>query len=355
VLTEKVAVLLPEATVTELGTVTELLELLRLMTIPPDPAGAVRVTVPIAELPPIIGFGLITIDRNVVELIVNAADWLVPLYPALIVAPVCVATAVVDTVKFAIVCPAGTVTDAGTLAAELLLVSATFAPPDGATPFKVTVPVDIPPFQTVDGLRTSDPMIVGWTVSVAETVFAKAAEIVAVDWEVMPCVVTVKVALVCPAAMLTVLGTTAKEPLLVKLISTPAGGAGDAKVTVPVDDVPPATVVGSSVNDEITGSVIVSTADTVLPPAVAEIVALVSPETAKVVTVKVVDVCPAATVTTAGTCAEEALLVSPTSAPPAGAGWLKVTVPVEFVPAGTVVGLSVKDDGGTNPAVLQNA
>ena len=49
------------------------------------------------------------------------------------------------------------------------------------------------------------------------------------------------------------------------------------------------------------------------------------------------------------------MLVSWTSDPPAGAGLLNVTVPVEFVPAGTVVGLSVKDDGGTNPAVLQSA
>src|SRR5262245_31007719 len=55
--------------------------------------------------------------------------------------------------------------------------------------------------------------------------------------------------------------------------------------------------------------------------------------TAKVVTVKVADVCPAGTFTTPGTVATDKLLVaSVTEAPPAGAVELRNTVPMAFVP-----------------------
>src|SRR5438093_4139407 len=61
-----------------------------------------------------------------------------------------------------------------------------------------------------------------------------------------------------------------------------------------------------------------------------------------VVTVKVALVAPAGTVTLAGTVAVGVeLLTSVTTMPPAGAGPLRVTVPVEGFPAVTVVGLSV--------------
>jgi hypothetical protein len=72
---------------------------------------------------------------------------------AVIVTGVLVATEVVVAVKVAVVAPAATVTDAGTwAAAELLEVKLTTAPPVGAGPSNVTVPVEDVPPTTVAGL-----------------------------------------------------------------------------------------------------------------------------------------------------------------------------------------------------------
>ena len=67
--------------------------------------------------------------------------------------------------------------------------------------------------------------------------------------------------------------------------------------------------------------------------------------TAVVVTVKVPEVAPAATVTLAGTVATDVLLLERvTTAPPVGAGPLRVTVPVEEVPPVTLVGFRVTEE-----------
>jgi hypothetical protein len=64
--------------------------------------------------------------------------------------------------------------------------------------------------------------------------------------------------------------------------------------------------------------------------------------TGLVVTVKVAVVAFAATVTLASTCAAVVLLLdSVTTAPPVGAGWLSVTVPVEDFPPITEAGFNV--------------
>ncbi len=70
------------------------------------------------------------------------------------------ATALVLIVKFALLLPAGTVTLEETLAAPLLLESITCAPPAGAGPLSVTVPVDdcFPPV-TLVGFNVSEETV----------------------------------------------------------------------------------------------------------------------------------------------------------------------------------------------------
>jgi hypothetical protein len=77
-------------------------------------------------------------------------------------------TAEVVIVNVALVAPAATVTLAGTWAAVvLLLVRVTTAPPDGAGPVKVTVPVDEVPPITELGLRLTEVSAAAVTVRVA--------------------------------------------------------------------------------------------------------------------------------------------------------------------------------------------
>jgi len=79
-------------------------------------------------------------------------------------------TELVDTVKFAIMAPAGTITLAGTAAtAGLLLESATAAPPEGAAALRVTVPVEGLPPTTLVGFRLNEERVAGGvTVSMVE-------------------------------------------------------------------------------------------------------------------------------------------------------------------------------------------
>src|SRR5712672_1049146 len=68
-------------------------------------------------------------------------------------------TAQVLIVKVALAAPARTVTLEGTLAAALLLESVTWAPPAGAGPLSVAVPVEELPPVTVEGLSVSDDRV----------------------------------------------------------------------------------------------------------------------------------------------------------------------------------------------------
>jgi hypothetical protein len=99
---------------------------------------------------------------------VSVADLIVLLYEAEIVAEVDITTIDVLTVKVALALPAGMVTMDGTLAAPLLLESMTCAPPAGAGPLSVTVPVEnCTPPTTLVGFSVSEATIGGFTVSEA--------------------------------------------------------------------------------------------------------------------------------------------------------------------------------------------
>jgi len=161
---------------------------------------------------------------------------------------------------------------------------------------------------------------------------------------------TVNVAVVAPAATVTLAGTRATLVLLLEsAICAPPAGAGPLNVTVPVEELPPTTLVGLSVKEVGVGDgggtgLTVSDAVLLTPPRVAVMVALVDALTTLVLTVNVALVAPAAIVTLAGVRAAVVLLLeSTTCAPPAGAGPLSVTVPVEEFPPTTLVGFSPKE------------
>jgi hypothetical protein len=67
-----------------------------------------------------------------------------------------VASLDVVAVKVAVLLPAATVTEPGTVATELSELSVTVVPPVGALPERVTVPVEEAPPRTVDGDITTE-------------------------------------------------------------------------------------------------------------------------------------------------------------------------------------------------------
>lgn len=104
---------------------------------------------------------------------------------AVIVTGVEVVTVLVVVVKVALVEPAGTVTLAGTLAAEVLeLVRVTATPPDGAAPVSETVPVDgLPPVTLVGLSDTADSVTepAGFTVSTAVRMIPPRVAVIVTD------------------------------------------------------------------------------------------------------------------------------------------------------------------------------
>ena len=100
-------------------------------------------------------------------------------------------------------------------------------------------------------------------------------------------VVTVNVAVVEPAATVTLAGTVADALLDASDTTRPPAGAAVDKVTVPVLDAPPATDVGFNVTELSDAAVIVNVEDWDAPESIPVIVAVAFAATADVVTVNV--------------------------------------------------------------------
>ena len=130
------------------------------------------------------------------------------------------------------VAPAATVTEAGTVAAGLLLVSETTAPPAGAGPLRVTVlaVVDVPP-RTDDGDKVSAVGLGATTVKVPVMVEPPyVAEIVTGVLAATAEVVMVKAGDTDAApATVTEAGIAAAGLLLVSVTTAPPFGAGTAQ------------------------------------------------------------------------------------------------------------------------------
>jgi hypothetical protein len=160
------------------------------------------------------------------------------------------------------VAPAATVTVVGTVAAALLLLErVTTAPPTGAAPLRVTVPVDPDPPVTLVGFDVKDEMLIACGF-IVRTEFCEPLNVaVIVVWvgELTANVVTGKVADVAPAGTVKFAGTVASEVLLLVSVTTaPPIGAPAFSVTVPVDPTPPVTLLGFNKTEEVTGGFTVS-------------------------------------------------------------------------------------------------
>jgi hypothetical protein len=294
----KFAVVLPAAIVTLAGTVAAVVLLLdSVMTAPPDGAALVSLAVPCEAAPPVTLVGFTETDESDAGggggETVNAALLVAPPNEPEIVTGVDEATGCVVTVNVLLVLPAATVTLAGTVATAVLLLDiVTTAPPLGAAALSVTVPVEELPPTAVVGLTVTEESVAegggGFTPSDAKSVVSTS---LAESWTVVAAlgnVVIVKLALVAPAATVTLAGTLA-EPgrLLVRLTDVPPDGAALGRVTVPVAGLPPTTLVGLTLNEErvaggggVPAGFTVRSAERVTPPPVTEIVTMVCTETA---------------------------------------------------------------------------
>src|SRR2546426_796394 len=289
---------------------------------------------------------------------VNRAVLVKPAKEAEMVTGVEATTDKVDTLNVALLLPARTVTPGGTVAAAVLLLERlTSAPPAGAAALKVTLPVEDAGPTTLVGLSAKVESVtagggggggvtVSGTVRVTPPKDAKmVAELAAATGEVD----TVKVALVAPAAIVTLAGTLPTAALLLESDTTAGLGVTAAKVTVPVEELPPSTLVGLTVTalrtDEA-GEFTVIGAKRIVPPSVAVSWTVVE-ATLNVVTVKLALVAPAATVTLAGTLAEPGTLLDRvTTVPPVRPALASVTVPVAGLPPVTLLGLTLNEEIG---------
>ena len=278
---------------------------------PPAGAAALSVTVPAEGLPAVTFVGLRLKEvRAAPGFTMSVADFVTPWKKAEIVTVTNVATDVVDTVKFAVVLVAATLTKAGTMAtAGWLLDNLTSAPPAGAAAFSVTVPVDDIGPMTVAGLLDTDARSRrGFTVRTVDLVVPlKDAEMVTAVGAVTGIVCTSKLRVMSLIPNRAPSGLTLATPSLLEYLTKTGFSklAAPLKVTLaPRMLSPPVTVAGRlSETIVVARGVIVITADFVTPLNEAEIVTGVSSATTFVVIGKSACIAPGGTVTVAGTAA----------------------------------------------------
>jgi hypothetical protein len=237
---------------------------------PPAGAAAVNATIPCDELPPTTDEGLTDTpdsaagagDEDGVTII--GAERVTPPHVPEIVDDVEAVTDVVATVKLAVVEPAATVTLAGTEVAVELSESETSAPPLGAAALSVTVPLDELPPTTLLGLTDTDesdalgggeePAVISSS-ACFPGLPARSAKMFMLNCELTGLVTMVKVALVAPAGTVTLDGIVATvEGAGVESATTVLPLCATLSVTVPVDGLPPATLVGLTETPESTGA-----------------------------------------------------------------------------------------------------
>src|SRR4051812_1833076 len=165
------------------------------------------------------------------------------------------------------------------------------------------------------------------------------------------------ISVVALAGTVTVVGTVAAMGvLLVRVTTAPPAGAAAPSVTLPVLPTGPVTAAGLTLTP-ISGGFSVSVTILDAPRDVAVMLACVTAVTVLVLTANVALFAPAATVTDGSTVAAlRLLLVSVTTAPPAGAALVSVTVPVLSAPPISTEGFIVKEPSSvftTSPIDLE--
>lgn len=271
VVTVNVADVAPAATTTDAGTVAFVVsELVSATLIPPGFALPFSVTVPVEGAPATRDVGLRTTEAMSAGLTVMFAVAAICCFTAEIVTGVAAATPSVVTVNVADEAPAGTVTEAGTVAAAMFeLERKTGTPPAGAAAEIVTAPVTSLPPTMVVGASVRP---VGRGAVVVSDAFAKeaprAAEMMFAISLPTSAVVAVNVAVDAASGRVTDVGTLTTEVSEdARPTTVPPMGAGPLMVIVPVDDCPPATTEGLKTIERTTGEAVrASTALFVAPP-----------------------------------------------------------------------------------------
>ena len=288
VVTVKLTVFAPASTTTDAGPLAKAESEPRVTVTPPVGATAFRVTVPVEDRLPRTVTGERPTETNVGEATVSFAVLvMVPNFAEMVAMPV-VATGWVVAVKVAVLDPAGTVTDTGTVANAESEVRFTTTPPVGAMPVRVTVPAELAPPTTEVGNTVTDERIGASMPSFADLVTPfRTAEMVAETFAFTAVVVTANVADDAPAGMVTEAGAPAAGLFDVSETERPPKGAIPLRVTVPVAPSPPNTKDGLRVRLVRTGGVLPRFWINETAPEVAVSLAVALEVTATVATVKV--------------------------------------------------------------------